>query len=122
MNAAATPTAGTAPPRVLALDVFRGIVMFLLLFEGMVPTWCHRFFPESVVAAWIGAEFTHVPWSGCHLWDLIQPSFILMSGMAIPFALASRRARGWGPIRIYAGVLRRALTLIVLGLIIRSNF
>jgi len=95
--------------------------MSLLLFEGMVPAWTHHYFPDSPVAGWIGMQFTHVPWEGAHLWDLIQPAFIFMSGMAIPYAMASRRARGAGFARSFARVLRRALTLIALGLVIRSN-
>ena len=37
---------------------------------------------------------THVPWQGCSLHDLIQPAFSFLVGAALPFSIASRRARG----------------------------
>ena len=39
-------------------------------------------------------QFDHVAWRGCTFWDLIQPSFMFMVGVAMPFSYASRRARG----------------------------
>ena len=47
------------------------------------PTW-------GRVAGW----FDHVPWEGLVFWDLIQPAFMFMVGVAMPFALAARKARG----------------------------
>ena len=37
---------------------------------------------------------SHVEWVGCSLHDLIQPSFSFLVGVALPFSLASRLARG----------------------------
>ena len=37
---------------------------------------------------------SHVEWTGCSLHDLIQPSFSFLVGVALPFSLASRLARG----------------------------
>ena len=34
------------------------------------------------------------PGAGCSFWDLIQPSFMFMVGVAMPFSYASRRAAG----------------------------
>ena len=59
--------------------------MLLLASEGFGfsmlkgdPTW-------GRVAGW----FDHVPWEGLVFWDLIQPAFMFMVGVAMPFALAS---------------------------------
>ena len=38
--------------------------------------------------------FDHVPWQGGVFWDMIQPSFMFMVGVAMPFALARRRELG----------------------------
>src|SRR3954469_11441740 len=80
----------TAPRRYLALDAYRGFIMLLLASEGFGfsmlkgdPTW-------GRVAGW----FDHVPWEGLVFWDLIQPAFMFMVGVAMPFALAARTARG----------------------------
>ena len=37
---------------------------------------------------------SHVEWVGCSLHDLIQPSFSFLVGVALPFSLAGRLARG----------------------------
>jgi heparan-alpha-glucosaminide N-acetyltransferase len=74
----------TGPRRYLALDAYRGFIMLLLASEGLGfsmlkgdPTW-------GRVAGW----FDHVPWEGLVFWDLIQPAFMFMVGVAMPFALA----------------------------------
>ena len=70
-------------------------------------------------AAWSGIEFLgyqlrHSEWEGLRYYDLIWPSFMLMVGMAIPFALARRppgERRGSNMGRVW----RRALVLFLLG-------
>ena len=76
--------------RYLALDAYRGFIMLLLASERLGfsalrndPTW-------GRVAGW----FDHVPWDGLVFWDLIQPAFMFMVGVAMPFALAARTAHG----------------------------
>ena len=39
----------------------------------------------------IKPQFEHKAWQGCSLWDLIQPSFMFMVGVAVPFSCAKRR-------------------------------
>ncbi len=95
--------------------------MLALLTDGYFDGFGIDVLPHSRLAAVVGRQFRHVPWQGFACWDLIQPSFMFMVGVAIPYALASRRARGDAPSRIWAQVLRRSLVLLVLGLIIVSN-
>ena len=42
----------------------------------------------------LARQTQHVEWQGCALWDLIQPSFTFIVGVAMPFSLAGRAARG----------------------------
>ena len=91
---APTPTVRAAETkRYLALDAYRGFIMLMLASEGLGfsalkndPTW-------GRVAGW----FDHVPWEGLVFWDLIQPAFMFMVGVALPFALrgpqSARRVR-----------------------------
>jgi predicted acyltransferase len=62
----------------------------------------------------------HVEWQGCSLHDLIQPAFSFLVGAALPFSIASRKMKGqtFGPMLGHA--VRRALTLIFLGIFLRS--
>ena len=66
-------------------------------------------------------QLQHVEWTGCTAWDLIQPSFMFMVGVAMPYSFASRAARGdsWGKQFLHA--LIRSLTLIALGIFLRST-
>ena len=39
-------------------------------------------------------QLQHVEWTGCTAWDLIQPSFMFMVGVAMPYSFASRASVG----------------------------
>ncbi len=80
--------------RYVALDAYRGFIMLILASDGFGfaalkgdPAW-------GRVASW----FDHVPWQGAVFWDMIQPAFMFMVGVAMPFAMARRIENGatWG--------------------------
>jgi predicted acyltransferase len=64
--------------------------------------------------AWLAAQVDHAAWEGCTFWDLIQPAFTFMVGVAMPFALARRMAQGASTLSLFKHVLWRAFLLIVL--------
>lgn len=97
-----------APERLVSLDAFRGLTMLLLISHGFG---IYDAFKNKV--AWAG-QFEHATWVGCTVWDLIQPAFTFMVGVAMPLALA-KRAKG------AAGhVLWRAMILLVLSNILSN--
>ena len=111
-----------APPRrLVSLDVFRGVTMLFMASEIMSIPWVMQKFPGSGVARFLAFALDHVEWTGFVPWDLIQPAFMFMVGVALPFSVASRRAKG----QPFAGQLwhavRRALVLILLGIFLRSQ-
>ncbi len=69
----------------------------------------------------IGYQTEHVPWVGCSLWDMIQPSFMFIVGVAMIFSCTSREARGqsWGQMAWHAAW--RSVVLILLGVFLRSS-
>ena len=69
----------------------------------------------------IARQFTHVPWVGCTLWDLIQPSFMFMVGVAMPYSFARRKQLGDSASKIARHTVVRALILIALGVLLRSK-
>jgi len=62
----------------------------------------------------------HVQWRGCALWDLIQPSFTFIVGVAMPFSLAKRREQGQPFERLLSHAIMRSILLIALGIFLRS--
>jgi heparan-alpha-glucosaminide N-acetyltransferase len=66
-------------------------------------------------------QLDHVEWRGCAFWDLIQPSFMFMVGVAMPFSYANRRARGETWSRMFGHALRRSAILIALAVFLASN-
>src|SRR5260370_29741552 len=71
--------------------------------------------------AWLAAQVDHSEWTGVTFWDLIQPAFTFMVGMAMPFAFARRLLQGVTFVGLFKHVAWRALLLVALSNIL-SNF
>jgi predicted acyltransferase len=104
--------------RITSVDFFRGITMFLLVGES---TRLYHHLEESAesgggpVVAWFARMFSHHEWHGLHFWDLIQPFFMFIVGVAIPFAVANRRLKGDSEQTIFNHALKRAFLLLFFG-------
>ena len=110
MQATTAPAAAIASPpainpslpvqRLASVDVYRGFVMLLMMAEILSFRRVAQQLPESSFWQLLHFHQDHVPWTGSSLHDLIQPSFSFLVGVALPFSLASRRARGatFGPL------------------------
>jgi predicted acyltransferase len=86
---------------------------------ALVPDRAERL-PPSRLWHFLGYEFEHVPWVGCSFWDLIQPSFMFMVGVALPYSFASRRSRGDSYGKMLAHAAWRAFLLIALAVFLSS--
>jgi predicted acyltransferase len=62
----------------------------------------------------------HVPWVGGGFWDMIQPAFMFMVGVAIPYSYASRKAKGDSEARIWFHTIWRAIILVALAIFLSS--
>ena len=116
----AQPSAAGLKTRILSLDAFRGLVMFLMLAEAMHLMNVRQAFPGNTFWEFVAFNTTHVPWQGCSLHDLIQPAFSFLAGAALPFSIASRAARGESWSRTLLHVIWRSAALIFLGIFLRS--
>ncbi|MCE5252542.1 DUF5009 domain-containing protein [bacterium] len=104
--------------RLVSLDAFRGFTMILLVSEGFgIP-----FLTDSPSFGFIARQFTHHPWHGMYFWDLIQPFFMFIVGVAMPFSFAKRREHGETWNRSLLHVLRRSLTLLLLGVMLHCYY
>ncbi|HZO98792.1 MAG TPA: DUF5009 domain-containing protein [Terriglobia bacterium] len=107
-------------PRNVAVDAYRGLVMLLMMAEVLQFSRVSQAFPGSWFWKVLAYNQTHVEWAGCSLHDLIQPSFSFLVGVALPYSIASRLAKGATFGRMMAHALWRSLVLIVLGIFLRS--
>ncbi len=106
--------------RLVSIDVYRGIVMFLVAMRLLELDEVALKFPDSAVWQFIGFHSSHVAWVGCSLNDLIHPSFAFLAGTALVFSVSSRIKKGESKRSMTLHALRRAVILVFLGIFIRS--
>ena len=134
---AAAPGERPAPlvrARLASLDAYRGLIMLLLMSGGFgIAALAERPPGDGLWTIldydiWqrIAFHFEHPPWMsrfgwvGVSMWDLIQPAFMLMVGVAVPYSLARRVRLGQSRGRIWFHTAVRCLVLIGLGVFLRS--
>lgn len=102
--------------RLMSLDFFRGFIMFLLIAEATgiydvlnAPSLKGTFLHAIII------QFQHPEWNGLRLWDLGQPFFMFISGVAMVFSYEKRWEKGakWGTTFLHA--LERSFLLFVFG-------
>ena len=111
---------GPTPARLASVDAYRGFVMFLMMAEVLHLAALAQAKPDSGFWTLLAKHQEHVEWVGCTLHDLIQPSFSFLVGVALPFSIAGRLAKGQPKTRMTAHAFWRALVLVVLGIFLRS--
>lgn len=117
----AAPRLTEKAERLTSLDVFRGFTMLFMASEIMGISHVLKTFTGSSVALFAADWLDHKQWVGCSPWDLIQPSFMFMAGVSLPFSLASRAAKGHSFARMLRHAVSRSLILIALGIFLRSQ-
>ena len=107
---------GLEQSRMLSIDFFRGFTMFMLIgeFSGFFGSLVDPYLDGTFLSA-IGMQLHHVDWIGLHFWDLIQPFFMFIVGVAMPFSMTKRWNRGdsWNATLRHAVI--RSLLLLLLG-------
>jgi len=77
-------------------------------------------YPSSSFWKFLAFNQTHVEWFGCSLHDTIQPGFSFLVGVALPYSIASRIAKGSSFLDLFTHTLWRSLALSALGVFLRS--
>ena len=108
------------PKRNSAMDAYRGFVMLLMMAEVLQLSRVAAAFPGNAFWGVLAYHQSHVEWAGCSLHDLIQPSFSFLVGVALPYSIASRMAKGGTFGKMFAHALWRSLVLVALGIFLRS--
>ena len=110
------PASSQSPERLLSLDFFRGATMFLLIAEFThLFSFLHDPSLDGSFIYSLAEQFHHHPWSGLRFWDLIQPYFMFIVGVAMPYSLANREKRGKSSSQITRHAFQRAFLLLFLG-------
>jgi heparan-alpha-glucosaminide N-acetyltransferase len=119
---AAARSAATPPAvaRNTAVDAYRGFVMLLMMAEVLRLSRVAGALPDSWFWGFLASQQTHVDWAGCSLHDTIQPGFSFLVGVAVPYSIAARLAKGGTFLRMLGHALWRALLLVALGVFLRS--
>ncbi len=100
--------------RLVSLDAYRGMIMICLISVGFGLS----AFEGHPYLGFLSTQVEHVRWQGMVFWDLIQPAFMFMVGMAMPFAYTKRRSLGLSHRKIFYHVIQRAVVLIVIANVI----
>ncbi|MGA3040721.1 MAG: DUF5009 domain-containing protein [Bryobacteraceae bacterium] len=96
--------------------------MLLMMAEVLELARVAHAFPGNWFWAFLGYNQTHVEWAGCSLHDMIQPSFSFLVGVALPYSIASRLAKGGTFGKMWAHAIWRSFLLIALGIFLRSMY
>jgi heparan-alpha-glucosaminide N-acetyltransferase len=96
------------PPRLLSVDLIRGLDVFLMLFVN-----------EMAGVTGTPAFLRHVgpQVDGMTLTDVVFPAFLFITGMSIPLALGRRLGAGESHRRAVRHILLRSASLIVIGVL-----
>lgn len=108
---------GKISQRLLSLDFMRGFIMVLLalestglyehLFDATKGTFLNGFF----------LQFFHHPWNGLRFWDLIQPGFMFMAGVAMAYSLHKQQQQGVPWSQSFRKILKRCCWLFFWGVL-----
>ena len=97
------------PPRLVALDVFRGMTVAGMLLVNNPGSWGAIYPPLE-----------HAPWNGWTPTDLIFPFFLFIAGVTTHLSLAVRRAAGAGDAELVRQIVRRGTLIVLFGLLLAS--
>ena len=97
----------TAPkvksPRLLSLDVFRGIAMAGMVLVNNPGDWSHIYPPLD-----------HSEWNGCTPTDLVFPFFLFMAGVSIVYAMEKRKEAVQDHSKLIWHAFKRMLNLLLI--------
>jgi predicted acyltransferase len=94
--------------RLLSLDILRGVtIAFMIMVNN-----------NGGDGAW--AQMHHAEWNGMTATDLVFPTFLFVIGVSIVFSVQARLARGESTTKLAWHAVRRAVILILFGIVVNS--
>ena len=94
-------------PRLLSLDILRGLTIAAMVMVNNPGSWTHVFPP-----------LRHAVWHGWTFTDLVFPFFLWMVGVSMTLSFARRVEQGADRRQLYLHTLRRGVLIFGLGLLL----
>ncbi|HEV3166532.1 MAG TPA: heparan-alpha-glucosaminide N-acetyltransferase domain-containing protein [Isosphaeraceae bacterium] len=117
----AEPSTQPMPGRLLSLDAYRGFIMLAMASGGLgIVQLVNEDQESNMLWEKIAYQLDHSAWRGCSFWDLIQPAFIFMVGVAMVYSYDRRRADGQSWLRMFLHAMWRSVVLVLLGVFLAS--
>ncbi|HVJ06212.1 MAG TPA: heparan-alpha-glucosaminide N-acetyltransferase domain-containing protein [Candidatus Saccharimonadales bacterium] len=107
MSAITPIVTGAKNQRLMALDVFRGFTILLMIVVN-----------NSGAQSF--APLLHSEWNGWTLTDLVFPSFLFITGVSLTFSFASRELGDGSRLGLLPHTLRRSAIIFCIGLLINA--
>lgn len=95
--------------------------MLLMVSSGFGLVQVAKAHPDSEFWQGLAYQLSHVPWIGCALWDLIQPAFMFMVGVAVPLSLKRREGDGQSLGKRIGHAFSRSVILVLLGVMLMTK-
>ena len=106
--------------RLDSLDALRGFDMFFLI-GGSALLSALGALATGNANCWLAVQMTHAKWAETlRIYDFIFPLFLFITGVTFPFSTEKRLERGDSKAAVTRNILRRALTLVVMGALFES--
>ncbi len=102
--------------RLESLDTLRGFDMFFIMGGDMLFVALATLLPCGLTE-FFAEQMHHVAWDGFAVKDMIFPLFLYIAGISFPFSVAKSRWQGTSERLIYLKIARRALLLVILGMV-----
>lgn len=106
-----TDAIGVAAPRIVSIDVFRGLTMAVMIFVNALfdvhglPWWTYHAPARVDVMTYV---------------DMVFPFFLFAVGLSLPFAIDRRLSRNPSQPDLWLHILLRSVSLVILGLILAN--
>jgi len=110
----------SAPIRLYSLDALRGFDMFWIMGADAI-LYALKDATKSPFWAGVANQFEHPFWNGFHAYDMIFPLFLFMAGVSTPFSVGRELEKGKTRTQLLWRVIKRALILVLLGLIANNG-
>lgn len=102
--------------RLRSLDALRGFDMFFIMGGAGLLVAINELLPCEFTQT-IAQQMEHASWSGFRAYDMVFPLFLFIAEISFPFSHAKSIEKGVPTRSIYLQIVRRAVTLIALGVL-----